>query len=80
MTERRVRVARLVYVAGFVLASATAINGLTDESPVEWVVGPLMGVAIWWIAAGIAIRVGVFPRDFRRWIRSWIGLEGRDRG
>jgi hypothetical protein len=79
MTEPRVWVARVIYVLGFVLASATAVNGLTDESPVEWVVGPAMGLAIWWIAAGIAIRIGVFPREFLMWVRSWIGLAERDR-
>lgn len=70
MTEQRVVLARSIYVAGFLLGSAVAMNGVTDRSSVEWVVGPAMGLAIWWIAAGIAIRMGVLPREFATWIGS----------
>lgn len=79
MTGPSVVIARVVYVLGLVLAAATAVNGLTDESPVEWVVGPAMAAAIWWIAAGVAIRIGLFPRDFFSWLGSLVGVAGRDR-
>ncbi len=63
-------VARTVYLLGVVLGVATAVDGLTDSSPLEWVIGPAMGLAIWWIAAGIGVRLGVMPADFVLWLRS----------
>ena len=69
----------VIYALGLVLAFATAVNGLTDESPVEWIVGLAMAAAIWWIAAGVAIRIGLLPRDFFTWLGSFVGLAGRDR-
>lgn len=80
MAKLRVGAARSIYVLGFVLASVVAVEGLADRSPAEWVLGPAMGLAIWWIAAGIAIRMGVFPREFGRWVRSLMGLDRRKRG
>ncbi len=31
-------------------------------------------VVMWWILAGICIRLGVFPIDFFRWVASRLGL------
>lgn len=78
MTKSRAVVARLIYVVGTLFGCATAVNGLSDASPVEWVVGPAIGLAIWWIAAGIASRMGVSPREFVAWAGASIATTGRD--
>jgi hypothetical protein len=78
MTGTRFAIAMLIYVLGTLLACATAVNGLTDSSPVEWVLGPAMGLGIWWIAAGIGVRLGATPREYAAWLRSCIVAPDHD--
>lgn len=78
-TKVRFATAMLIYVMGNLFACATAVNGFIDSSRIEWVLGPAMGLAIWWIAAGIAIRIGVTPIDYAAWLRSWIVAPDHDR-
>lgn len=79
MTKTRYVIAMLIYVLGTLFACATAINAFVDSSPVAWAIGLAMGLAIWWIAAGIAIRMGVTPNEYAAWLRSWIVAPDQDR-
>lgn len=79
MTKTRYAIAMLIYILGTLFACATVVNALIDSSPLDWVIGLAMGLAIWWIAAGIAIRMGVTPNEYAAWLRSWIVAPDHDR-
>ncbi len=69
VTKTRHAIAMLICVVGTLFACATAVNALIDSSPLAWVIRLAMGLAIWWIAAGIAIRMGVTPNEYAAWLR-----------
>jgi hypothetical protein len=65
--------AYLLYVVGggggLVVAAALIGNGGVENA----IVGLALGVAIWWLAAGIAVRLGKTPRDFVNAVSAAVG-------
>jgi hypothetical protein len=63
-----------LYMAGGFFALKVAVSGLSDASLYAGIAGIAFAVATWWIAAGIAIRLGVTPDDFIASIVSSLGF------
>lgn len=67
-------VALLTYSVGTLLAVYSLITGFTKDSPQEWLVGLGLALALWWITAGIALRLGVAPSEFGSLVLSSLGF------
>ena len=68
------RLAVAVYLAGTLSLLAITIPAFASASFLG-VVGALMyGFAVWWIAAGIGIRLGTKPEEFFRGLARTIGF------
>ncbi len=88
MTPVRPRLARArralghaVYVVGILSSLGLVVaqlSRLLDQGFGEWLLDAvyalISGVAIWWITAGIAIRLGLFPIEFFTAVAKWLGL------
>lgn len=64
----------LSYYVGLALALGSIVSVARDADVWELLFAPLYGVPIWWIAAGIGIRLGVYPSDFFRTLATVAGL------
>lgn len=73
-------IAILVYTVGSVSAARSVIAGMVNESLVDWLIGIAYAIGIWWICAGIGIRLGTSPNDFLGAVGSLLGLEPSSRG
>jgi hypothetical protein len=68
-------VAWVFYVLGSILALRSVVAGLSgDRGVFDWVLGIAFGVAIWWIAVGFGVRLGMHPDEFIAAIKSVLGF------
>lgn len=63
-----------VYVLGTVLALKSVVSGASGDM-IATFTGIAVGVVLWWIAAGVGIRLGVPPREFIASLKACLGLE-----
>ena len=68
------KVAFAFYVVGAVLAVRTLVAGLSAGDIGSWLFGIAFGLAIWWIAVGFGVRLGVDPDDFVASVKSILGF------
>ena len=73
--------AHVIYVVGILSSLGLVVSQLgrlLDQGFGQWLIGSLYAlaaaVATWWITAGIAIRLGVFPIEFFTAVGRWLGL------
>lgn len=61
----------LSYYLGLTLALAAMFSvARASTSALDFLLLPVYGLPIWWIAAGIGIRLGVYPRSSSEgWLR-----------
>lgn len=64
----------LSYYVGLALGLGTMFNVARDADVWQFLFLPLFGLPIWWIAAGIGIRLGVYPSEFFRTLATAAGL------
>ena len=67
-------VAWLFYVVGAVLALKSAVAGLAAGNLYGSFAGIAFGIAVWWIAVGFGVRLGVTPDDFIASIKYALGF------
>ena len=72
----RSRIAYLLYVLGGGGAVAVAVTLANNGGVENVVVGIAMGAAVWWLAAGMAVRLGKTPRDFLDALSATFGRRG----
>lgn len=65
----------VIYVFGGVLALKSVVGGLTQDSLLGWFTGIAYGIALWWVAVGFGLRLGVTPSDFVASIKSALGFD-----
>ncbi len=75
----RRRLAFLVYLVGLILVLGTIISGFSDVDEHLWnwadpLLSLLRALIVWWVTAGIGIRLGVFPIEFFRNVARSLGL------
>lgn len=62
------------YYVGMTVSIATMFSIARDAEVWQFLFLPLYGLPIWWIAAGIGIRLGVYPSEFFRRVGTAAGL------
>ena len=62
---------------GLVLGLDVVVTGLAADGLWEGFGGIASAVVLWWIVAGIGIRLGVTPQDFMASIASVVGFGDR---
>jgi hypothetical protein len=67
----------VVYMLGLVLGLDVVVTGLAADGLWEGFGGIAAAVVLWWIVAGIGIRLGVTPQDFMASIVSALGFGDR---
>ncbi|MGH2747085.1 MAG: hypothetical protein ACRDKB_04065 [Actinomycetota bacterium] len=67
-------VAYLSYYAGLSLGLGAMLAAARSAETWEFLLLPIYGLPIWWIAAGIGIRLGVYPSEFFRKLATAAGL------
>lgn len=64
----------LSYYVGLALSLAAAFSVARDAEAWQFLFIPLYALPIWWIAAGIGIRLGVYPSEFFRRLATAAGF------
>lgn len=64
----------LSYYLGLALGVGAIFNAAHGAEVWQSIFIPLYGLPIWWIAVGIAIRLGVYPSDFFRTVATAAGF------
>jgi hypothetical protein len=64
----------LSYYIGLALGLGAMFAVAREADAWEFLFLPLYGLPIWWIAAGIGIRLGVYPSEFFRRLATAAGL------
>ena len=64
----------VVYMLGLVLGLDVLVTGFAAEGILDAFGGIAGAVVLWWITAGIGIRLGVPPQDFMESIASVVGF------
>ena len=67
-------IAFLSYYLGLCFAIGAVFLAGREAAAWEFVFVPLYGLPLWWIAAGIGIRLGVYPSEFFRTLATAAGL------
>lgn len=62
------------YYVGLTLSLAAMFNFGRHAETWQFLLLPVFGLPIWWIAAGIAIRLGVYPSEFFQRLATVAGL------
>jgi hypothetical protein len=63
-----------IYMLGALLALRALITGFVEDSLYWGFAGVTFAVAIWWIAVGFGVRLGVTPDEFVASILSSLGF------
>lgn len=59
---------------GGVFALRSVVAALSGEHWFGWFTGIAFGIAVWWFAVGLGVRLGVHPDDFVASIKSTLGF------
>jgi hypothetical protein len=70
-------IAWVVYMLGLVFGLKVLVTGLVNGGLWDAFGGVAFAVALWWIAAGIATRLGETPEDFMASIAAVLGFGDR---
>ncbi len=62
------------YLLGAILALRNVALALSGDSIFEGLLGIAFGVAVWWIAVGFGVRLGMHPDEFIASIKSALGF------
>jgi hypothetical protein len=62
------------YYVGLVFGLGTMFTVARNADAWEFLLVPIYGLPIWWIAAGIGIRLSVYPSEFFRRLATAAGL------
>lgn len=64
----------LSYYLGLALGLGVIFSAARGAEVWQFFFIPLYGLPIWWIAAGIGVRLGVYPSEFFRTLATASGL------
>ncbi|MGH2818393.1 MAG: hypothetical protein ACRDJS_08045 [Actinomycetota bacterium] len=73
----RSAIAWVVYMLGLVLGLKVLVTGLVSDGLWGAFGGVAFAVALWWIAAGIGVRLGETPENFMASIAAVLGFGDR---
>jgi hypothetical protein len=65
------------YVAGAVGALYVAVSGIVSGELESALTGLAYALAVWWLAAGVAVRLGRTPGDVRTTVLALLGRARR---